>query len=119
MIAYLLKWWAWHTLYWVVLYGAFGLGIEGAMYVLKFWIWLMAPLSLFLLLDKASAAAAQKPRRTTLNALSMLQAWVTLGLLVWFGHVVSACAWGFVMLMVVVHRDATRKARQSTVGDAA
>jgi hypothetical protein len=38
-----------HALHWAILYLAFGANVEGAMYVLKFWVWVMAPLSLLLL----------------------------------------------------------------------
>lgn len=113
------RWWFVHALHWAALYGAFAAQVEGAMYVLKFWVWVMAPLSLFLLADKAAADAAKKPARPVLGWLSMLQAWVTLGLLVWFGHIASAAAWGLVMVMCAMHREATRKARAAAVTNAA
>ena len=115
----LTRWYLVHALHWAVLYGAFAAQIEGAMYVLKFWVWVMAPFSLFLLADKAAADAAKKPPQPVRAWLSMLQAWATLGLLVWFGHIASALAWGLVIVMVAVHRDATRKARNSTASSAA
>lgn len=105
------RWWVVHVLHWAALYGAFAMNSDGAMYVLKFWVWVMAPLSLLLLMDSSAQDAAKKPPRPMLFALSMLQAWATLGLLVWFGHIASALAWGVVMVMVAAHRDATRKAR--------
>jgi hypothetical protein len=108
------QWLVGHSLHWAVLYGAFAADVDGAMYVLKFWVWVMLPLSLFLLADKATADAAKKPARPVRGALSSFQAWATLGLLVWFGHIASALAWGFVMLVVAVHRDKTVKARAST-----
>ncbi len=110
----LAKWLLVHALHWAVLYGAFVANVDGAMYVLKFCVWVMAPLSLFLLVDKAAASAAKKAARPARDAMSMLQAWTTLGLLVWFGHIASALAWSLVMVMVALHRDATKKARNST-----
>jgi hypothetical protein len=113
----LTRWWVMHALHWAVLYGAFVAQMEGAMYVLKFWVWVMAPLSLFLLADKAAADAAKKLPQPVRGWLSMLQAWVTLGLLVWFGHIASALAWGLVMC--AVHRDTTRKARAAAAASSA
>jgi hypothetical protein len=100
-----------HALHWAILYLAFGANVEGAMYVLKFWVWVMAPLSLALLADRSVQASAKKPPQPVLGWLSWLQAWATLGLLVWFGHIASGLAWGFVMVMSAWHRDVTKKAR--------
>ena len=107
------QWLVGHSLHWAVLYGAFAADVDGAMYVLKFLVWVLLPLSLFLLADKVAADAAKKPRTPIRGFLSALQAWATLGLLVWFGHIASALAWGFVMLVGAVHRDKTGKARAS------
>lgn len=115
----LTRWWLVHAMHWAVLYGAFAADMNGAMYVLKFWVWVMAPLSLSLLTDKAVADSAKKPPQPVRGWLSMLQAWVTLGLLVWFGHIASALAWGLVMVMFAVHRAATSKARAAAVTSAA
>lgn len=106
------KWWLVHALHWAVLYGAFAAQIDGAMYVLKFFVWVMAPLSLFLLVDKAAQDAAKEPPLPAVRGwFTWTQAWATLGLLVWFGHIASGLAWGLVMVMFALHRDATRKAR--------
>jgi hypothetical protein len=110
------KWIQWlvaHALHWAVLYGAFVAELDGAMYVLKFFVWVMAPLSLVLLADKATANSAKNPPQPVRRALGSVQAWVTLGLLVWFGHVATALAWGLVMVMVAMHREAVRKARDT------
>lgn len=107
------RWWFVHALHWAVLYGAFAAQVEGAMSVLKFFVWVITPLSLFLLADKAVADAAKKPRRPVRSSLSWLQVWATPGLLVWFGHFASALAWGLVMVMFAAHSDATRKARDA------
>lgn len=111
----LAMWWLRHVLHWAVLYGAFAAEVDGAMYILKFLVWVMAPLSLFLLANNAVVDAAKKPPHPVRADLSMLQAWATLGLLVWFGHIASALAWGVVMTMVAVHRDYTRKARAAVL----
>lgn len=112
-------WWLVHSLHWAVLYGAFSAEVDGAMYVLKFWVWVMAPLSLVLLADQAVVDAAKKPPQPVRGTLSMLQAWVTLGLLVWFGHIASALAWGLAMTMVALQIEATRKLRASMETSAA
>ena len=112
-------WWLVHSLHWAVLYGAFSAEVNGAMYLLKFWVWVMAPLSLVLLADTVVLEAAKKPPQPVRSTLSRLQAWVTLGLLVWFGHIASALAWGLVMTMVALHIEATRKLRASMATSAA
>ena len=116
---YLLKWWLVHALHWALLYGAFAAQIDGAMFVVKFWVWVMAPASLLLLADKTAIAAAKKPARPVLRSLSWLQAWATLGLLVWNGHIATGLAWGVVMAVIAVHQDATDKARASAAAVAA
>lgn len=100
-----------HTLIWAVLYGAFALHLEGALNVLRFIVWSMVPLSVMLLPPDAIAAAAKTPAAPVHIALSTLQAWAMLGLLLWFGHIATASAWAFVMLMVAAYRHAVRKAR--------
>ena len=107
----LLKWTLVHALHWAVLYGAFALNLDGAMYVLKFFVWCMAPLSLFLLADKAAEEAAKKAPEPVRRSLNWTQAWVTLCLLVWFGHIATALAWGVVMVAMGVHDDQTRNLR--------
>lgn len=107
------KWLIGHVLHWIVLYYAFAVGIDGAMYVLKFFVWVLALCSLALLNDKILAEAGKLEPKPVRRALNSLQAWVTLGLLVWFGHIVSAIAWGVLMLMVAVHHDAVSKARST------
>lgn len=114
----LIRWWFLHAGHWAVLYGAFAAQMEGAMSVLKFWVWLMAPLSLFLVADKAATDAAKKPARPVLGWLGMFQAWVTLGLLVWFGHIATGVAWFVVIGMCAYHRDATRRARAAAAATA-
>ena len=114
-----MKWWLVHVLHWAVLYGAFAAQVDGAMYVLKFWAWLMAPVSLFLLAEKAIADTAKNPARPMRSWLGMAQAWATLILLVWFGHIATALAWGIVMVMVAVHRDKVRAARAAAGSGAA
>lgn len=116
---YFVKWSAAHILHWAILYGAFVLSLDGAMYLLKFCVWTMAPLSLFLLADKAAAAAAKTPPKPVISCLNMLQAWITLGLLVWHGHIATGLAWLVVIVMTAWHRDATKKARQATAPSAA
>ena len=107
-----------HSLHWAVLYGAFFASVDGAMYVLKFMVWTMAPLSVLLLVGQVAADVAKNPPTPVRNWMSMLQAWVTLGLLVWFGHIASALAWGLVMLVIALHREATKKARSAATSAA-
>lgn len=115
----LAKWWLVHAMHWALLYGAFVANLDGAMYVLKFLVWALAPVSLLLLADEATTDAAKKPPQPVRGWLSRFQSWVTLALLVWFGHIASGAAWGLVMLMCAIHREATRKVRAATAAGAA
>ena len=111
-------WWLVHLLHWAVLYGAFFAQFEGAMYVLKFWAWIMAPLSCALLIEKAIADAAKKQPQPMRRWLSWAQAWVTLGLLVWFGRIATALAWFWVMFVMAVHQDKTKALRNAPASGA-
>jgi hypothetical protein len=108
-----MKWWLVHALHWAVLYGAFAVQADGPMYVLKFWAWVMAVLSCFLLTDKAVADAAKKPARPVRRWLSWVQAWATLGLLVWFGHIATGLAWAWVMVVIADHQDKVKTQRSA------
>lgn len=106
-----LGWLALHLGRWAVLYAAFAMDLEGAMYLLKFFAWVMAPLALFLLTDAAQKKGAEDPPRPIALALSRVQAWTMLILLVWHGHVATALAWGLVMLCGAIYREGVKKAR--------
>ncbi len=107
----LMTWTLVHCAHWAVLWGAFGAELEGAMYVLKFFAWTMAPLSLLLLTSFAQEKGAQEPQTPVRAALSRVQAWVTLLLLVWFGHVATALAWGVSMFCAAAYREGVKKRR--------
>jgi hypothetical protein len=112
-------WWLFHIARWAALYGAFVLHLEGAFYVLAFFVWLMAPLSLMLLTDAVVIHAATNPARPAQRWLGRLQDWATLLPLVWFGHIVTALAWCVVILMIEAHREATDKKRAQASATAA
>lgn len=113
------KWLLAHLVHWAILYGAFVAGIDGAMYVLKFWVWVLVPLSLVSLSNMVVSERAKKAPQPVRRTLNTLQGWVTLGLLVWFGHLASATAWGFVMMIFAVHYEFVRKVRKTTEASAA
>ena len=71
----IMQWTLLQLLHWAVLYGAFVLRLDGAMYVLKFWVWCGAPLSLVLLTDAVAAKAAAAPPTPVRTALSRVQSW--------------------------------------------
>ena len=57
----ILSWTLMHCAHWAVLYGAFVMNLEGAMYVLKFFAWgLVAPVALLLLADAAAQKGAHR-----------------------------------------------------------
>lgn len=120
-----MKWALGHTLHWAALYGAFFAGVAGAMYALTFWVWVLAPLSWLLPTDKVIAAAASKPAQPqpVRRWLNWTQAWATLGLLVWFGHLATGLAWLLVMAATALREDqvAARRSElaQATAEDSA
>lgn len=99
------KWFLVYMLHWALLYGAFFANLDGAMYVLKFWVWALAVLVCTLFMDVAVEAAAKIPPKPTRRFFSLLQAWCTLGLLVWFGHIGTGVAWFWVLLAFAIARQ--------------
>lgn len=108
-----ITWITFHTLHWAVLYGAFELKLNGAMYVLQFFVWVML-LTAFILLSDRLAKQAAKDKPAPLKAtMSALQSWSTLLLLVWNGHIATSIAWGVVMMLVAIHREKVQELRTS------
>lgn len=114
-----LKWLVVRAIHLAILYGAFIAQIDGALYVIKFFVWSMAILSPVLLTDKAVTDSAKKPPQPVRGLMIWFQAWATLGLLVWFGHIASALAWCFVMVMMEVQSRLVRKVLASASTSAA
>lgn len=112
----LLTWSAVHALHWALLYIAFAMQVEGALYVLKFAVWLLAPLSLTFAMDVSIKSTAALPRQPVRAFLTALQGWTTLGLFVWYGHIVTALAWGLVMFMRSFNRQEAQKLRSVAKG---
>ncbi len=108
-------WWAAHIARWAVLYAAFVLQMDGAMYLLKFFIWCLAALAPFMVTDTAlrHSAENEEPRSGLRTALYWMQAWTVLLALVWFGHIFTAAAWVLVMLCTAFHWTAVRKMRDA------
>jgi len=100
-----------HALHWALLYGAFFENIEGAMYVLKFWVWVTAAFCWSMILEKSVEDQAKKPATPIRFFLGMAQAWITLFTLLWFGHIVSGVAWFLVIVCALVAADKVREKR--------
>lgn len=109
-----LKWWLIHALHWAVLYCGFIAELEGAMYVLKFCVWGALLLTAVILTEDVIAHAAKQPVFPWRRGVSSFQSWVTLGFLVWFGHIATAIAWVIVMGLMFIHRDMVEKYRAKT-----
>ena len=107
----IMKWAIVHMAVWAVLYGAFFENIEGALYTLKFFIWLTAPLSAFLLIGGVVSTSAKGRQRPVLRALSNIQLSAALVLLVWFGHLFTGLACAAIMAFIAIHRSAVNEAR--------
>lgn len=108
----LITWMALHCTHWAVLYGAFATEIEGALYVLKFFVWAMLFVAPLLLTTSALESAAKNEPRPGRSALNRIQSWATLLLLVWFGHLATAVAWSIVMVCVALSREGAKKLRE-------
>jgi hypothetical protein len=96
-------------LWWLVLNGGFAAGvwfgfvenIEGAQYLVKFWVWAIAlPAGLLLLFsgEESAQKAAAIPPRPVATAMSLALAWAALGVFVWHGHAATAVAWSVWMV---------------------
>ena len=95
------KWVLVHLIHWAMLWAAFGADIQGAVYTIKFWVWVCAAFGVYQLSDQSVQSAATRPEQAAWKtSLGWLQAWVTLSVLVWFGHFASALALGWVMAVV-------------------
>jgi hypothetical protein len=107
------KWFVGHLIHWALLYWAFVAGLDGAMYVLKFFVWCLWPVSFMLASKDVIAKDAKEPAKPVLGAMDAFQSYVTLGLLVWNGHFFTGVAWLTVIVMVSHHRTETAKVRES------
>jgi hypothetical protein len=105
------KHWVVHGVQWAVLYFAFVENIDGALYALKFFIWVLATTIPYLLTDSAIESAAAMPPAPVMARMNQALRWVTLGSLIWFGHLFTAAAWAFAMLIKAAHRKAVNEAR--------
>ena len=104
-------WWLLHALTWALLYGAFVARLEGALYVLKFYVWIKAILSPAMLVTSVIEEAAKQTPKPLRWALAQLLNWTAMGLLVWFGHVATGAALFVEILFCAAHRREVRKRR--------
>lgn len=107
----LATWIAFHCAHWAVLYGAFVLEVEGALYVLKFFAWVMVFVAPLLLTNAAKENGVKENPTPVRSALTRIQSWATLLALVWFGHIATALAWCWVMACVALYREGVKKTR--------
>jgi len=90
-------------------------GVEGALYLVKFFVWAMClPLGLMALTEHAQKSLAKQPANSALfRFASRIAAWSALGVMVWTGHIATACAWGFYMLCMAIASEGTKKQRDA------
>ena len=87
-------------------------GIQGALYLAKFFFWaVLLPVSLFALTDTAQKAAASMPAYPFRDASQQALAWFSLGAFIWHGHIATAAALFFSMVCLAVARDGVKKHR--------
>ena len=88
-------------------------GVEGAMYLVKFFVWAIClPISFPALSTPMQQALAKDPAPGLVHKwVSRASAWLVLGVMVWTGHIATACAWGFYLLCAAVASEGAKKLR--------
>ena len=94
-------------------YLGLGGGVDGALYVMKFFVWAIClPVGLIALTDVAQKGMAKTPDSGALNKLAArLVAWACLGMMIWTGHIATGVAWGFYMLCAAIAYEGVKKHR--------
>ena len=88
-------------------------GIDGALYLVKFFVWAIClPVGLIALSDAAQKNMAKQPRTgAPLRFAARLVAWGCLGVMIWTGHIATSVAWGFYILCAAVASEGSTKHR--------
>jgi hypothetical protein len=88
-------------------------GIDGALYVAKFFVWAIClPVGLLALTDAAQKNMAKEPDAGPLNKMAArLATWACLGMMIWTGHIATGGAWGFYMLCAAIAAEGVKKHR--------
>ena len=95
-------------------------GVEGALYVVKFFVWAIClPVGLMGFTDEAQKNLAKQPPNGPISRfIARAGAWCSLAMMVWTGHIATAAAWGFFMLCSAVIGEAVKKMRATAEGSA-
>ena len=93
-------------------------GVDGALYVVKFFVWAIClPTGLLAMSEQVQKALAKNPPPGALHKLaSRITAWGVLGVMVWTGHIATACAWGFYLLCSFIASEGAKKLRAEAAG---
>ncbi|TXT39205.1 MAG: hypothetical protein FD135_2355 [Comamonadaceae bacterium] len=88
-------------------------GVEGALYMVKFFVWAIClPIGLLALTEKAQKNLAKQPASGALYRFAArIVAWTVLGIMVWTGHIATACAWGLYLLCAAIAGEGAKKHR--------
>lgn len=88
-------------------------GVEGALYVVKFFVWAIClPVGLSALTQQQQKDMAKQPvSRGLFRFASRIVAWSVLGMMVWTGHIATACAWGFFLLCSAIAAEGVKRHR--------
>lgn len=88
-------------------------GVDGALYVMKFFVWAIClPVGLIALTEAAQKNMAKVPDNGPLNKMvARLVAWACLGMMIWTGHIATGGAWGFYMLCAAIASEGVKKHR--------
>ncbi len=88
-------------------------GVDGALYVVKFFVWAIClPVGVIALTDAAHKNLAKGTKSNSLHKFAArLVAWSCLGVMVWTGHIATAVAWGLYMLCAAIAEAGAEKHR--------
>lgn len=88
-------------------------GIEGAQHVVRFGLWVLAPVCVVAALstDVAAGVAARPPRPAAIRTINYLTWWAVLVLLVWHGAYATGAAVLVILVCGAIHGQTVRRLR--------
>ena len=107
------RWWSSHLTVWVIIIGAAMPGSEFFMYALKITVFVVAPISVFLLSEKNIQIGATSARsKPAFGVLLAGQAVAVVVLLFWRGHELTSFVGTLSLIVILFYKCAVRDERQ-------
>ena len=109
------------ALYWMVMnlgfaalvYAGFVVGVDGAQYIVKLFVWAFyLPLGLLCLTDAFQLRLAEEPPHRVRTAAGICLAWVALFVFVWQGHIATGVAWSIWIVCAAIARSGAKLYRE-------